>query len=164
MRWISFFHFLIPVVVSTWIMDLEYLNEGGFISVGVYFAVFFALWMLMAVFHRTYFFKVWYTMLLLAFFVKELILANLKIAHDVLSINTFMEPAIVALPLEVHSEVSIMLMANIISLTPGTLSLRLSDDRKTLYVHTLYLVNGSKEEFKNSLKEGFEKKILAITT
>lgn len=103
-------------------------------------------------------------MLLLAFFVKELILANLKIAHDVLSINTFMEPAIVALPLEVHSEVSIMLMANIISLTPGTLSLRLSDDRKTLYVHTLYLVNGSKEEFKNSLKEGFEKKILAITT
>jgi len=164
LKWISFFHFLIPVILSTWIMDPAYVNERGFESVGVYFAFFFGLWLLSALLHRTYFNKVWCTLVLLGFFVKELILANLKIAHDVLSKNTYMEPAIVALPLEVKTEVEIMLLANIITLTPGTLSLRLSDDRSTLYVHTLYLEEGSKEVFKQSLKEGFEKKILAITT
>jgi len=164
LKWISFLHFLIPIIVSTWIMDPEYVNERGFESVGIYFASFFGLWFLTAVVYRTYFFKVWYTIVLLGFFIKELIMANLKIAHDVLSKNTFMEPAIIAMPLEVKTEFAIMLLANIITLTPGTLSLRLSDDRRILYIHTLYLEGGSKEEFKKSLKEGFEKKILAITT
>lgn len=162
LKWISFFHFLIPVIISTWIMDLDQVNQGGFQSVGVYFAAFFGLWLLTAIFQRTYFLKVWCAMVLLAHFVKELIKANLKIAHDVLSKDTYMEPAIVALPLEIKSDIGIMLLANIITLTPGTLSLRLSDDRSLLYVHTLYLEEGSKEVFKESLKVGFEKKILAI--
>jgi len=164
LKWISFFHFLIPVILATWIMDPAYVNERGFESVGVYFAFFTGLWLLSGLLYRTYFIKVWCALVLLGFFVKELVLANLKIAHDVLSKNTYMEPAIVAMPLEIKNEIGIMLLANIITLTPGTLSLRLSDDRKTLYVHTLYLEEGSKEIFKQSLKEGFEKKILAITT
>lgn len=164
LKWISFFHFLIPVIVSTWIMDPAYVNESGFESVGIYFAIFFGLWLLSGILYRPYFYKVWCLLVLLGFFVKELIIANLKIAHDVLSKNTFMEPAIVALPLEVKSDVGIMLLANIITLTPGTLSLRLSDERDVLYIHTLYLEKGSKEVFKESLKEGFEKKILAITS
>jgi multicomponent Na+:H+ antiporter subunit E len=163
-KWLAFLHFLIPVILATWIMDREFVNERGFESVGVYFAIFLALWLLSALFHRTYFRKVTALFVLLGFFIKELIVANIKIAHDVLSRHTYMEPAIVALPLDVKTEVEIMLLANIITLTPGTLSLRLSDDRSTLYVHTLYLEHGSIEAFKQSLKDGFEKKIIAITS
>ncbi|MFP4092261.1 MAG: Na+/H+ antiporter subunit E [Cyclobacteriaceae bacterium] len=163
-KWISLLHFLIPVSLTVLIIGYTSVNEKGFVSVGLFFAIFLALWLLSALLYRPYFSKVLALFVLIGFFIKELILANLKIAHDVLSRDTYMEPAIVALPLDVKGDVEIMLMANIITLTPGTLSLRLSDDRKTLYVHTLYLEEGSIELFKKSLKEGFEKKILAVTT
>jgi multicomponent Na+:H+ antiporter subunit E len=55
-----------------------------------------------------------------------------------------------------------MLLANMITLTPGTLSIQVSDDRQQLYVHTLY-IGSSAEAFRQQIKLGFEKKILAIT-
>ena len=51
-------------------------------------------------------------------------------------------------------------MANLITLTPGTLSLDVSDDRKVLYVHAMYVKN--KEAFIADIKNGFERKLLEI--
>ena len=47
-----------------------------------------------------------------------------------------------------------------ISLTPGTLSLDVSNDKKVLYVHSMYITN--REEFIKGIKNGFEKRILEI--
>jgi len=51
-------------------------------------------------------------------------------------------------------------LANLITLTPGTLSLDVSDDRKVLYVHAMYI--NDREQFVQSIKQGFERRLLEI--
>jgi len=71
-----------------------------------------------------------------------------------------MEPGIIEYPLDAKSDLEITLLANVITLTPGTLSLDVSGDRKVLYVHGMYVHD--KEEFIRGIKDGFEKRILKI--
>lgn len=94
------------------------------------------------------------------FFLYELIKANIQVAADVITPKFYMKPGIVKLPLDVESNLEITLLANLISLTPGTLSLDVSEDRKVLYVHAMYIHD--KEEFIDDIKNGFEKRILNI--
>ena len=51
-----------------------------------------------------------------------------------------------------------MLLANVISLTPGTLSLDVSEDRKTLYIHAMYA--SDPEAVREEIREGLEKRLL----
>jgi multicomponent Na+:H+ antiporter subunit E len=55
------------------------------------------------------------------------------------------------------------LLANLISLTPGSLTIDVSEDRKILYFHSMYVENNDLEALKQEIKNGFEKKILDIT-
>jgi multicomponent Na+:H+ antiporter subunit E len=96
----------------------------------------------------------------LFFFLYELIKANLEVAYDVITPKHFMKPGIVKIPLDSETDLEITLLANLISLTPGTLSLDVSDDRKVLYVHAMYVKD--KEDFVASIKNGFEKRLLEI--
>lgn len=75
----------------------------------------------------------------LFFYIREMILANAKIAYDVATPNYFMKPGIIALPLEARTDAEIATLANLISLTPGTLSLDVSNDRRVLYIHAMYI-------------------------
>lgn len=69
-------------------------------------------------------------------FVYELLKSTVGVARIVLS-GREPSPAIVAFPLSVTRDVEITLLANLITLTPGTLSIDVSDDRRTLFVHAL---------------------------
>lgn len=119
-------------------------------------------WPLSYFFSRSYFRKLPKLMNLLLFFFKELIIANLLVAYDVLTPTTRMRPCVIALPLDAKSDYEITLLANMISLTPGTLSLDLSEDRKFLFVHAIYFKEVNVQEIKMSIKNGFEKKLLEI--
>ena len=46
-----------------------------------------------------------------------------------------LQPGIIALPLTVDTDFEITMLANLITLTPGTLSVDVSEDRKTLFIH-----------------------------
>ncbi|WP_339926461.1 Na+/H+ antiporter subunit E [uncultured Cyclobacterium sp.] len=94
------------------------------------------------------------------FFLYELVKANLQVAYDVSTPSYFMKPGIIKIPLDAKTDVEITLLANLITLTPGTLSLDVSDDRKVLYVHAMYVKN--KEAFIADIKNGFERKLLEI--
>ncbi|HZH01874.1 MAG TPA: Na+/H+ antiporter subunit E [Flavisolibacter sp.] len=94
------------------------------------------------------------------FFFKELIKANLQVAYDVITPTFYMKPGIVMIPLAAKTDLEITMLANLISLTPGTLSLDVSDDKKVLYVHAMYIHD--KEQFIHSIKAGFEKRLLEI--
>ncbi|WP_290787975.1 Na+/H+ antiporter subunit E [Halomonas sp.] len=87
----------------------------------------------------------------LVFFIKELLLANLKVGFDILTPPWHMKPGVIAMPLEARTELEITMVANLISLTPGTLSLDVSDDRKVLYIHAMFL--DDEEELRRNLKE-----------
>lgn len=94
------------------------------------------------------------------YFLYELVKANLQVAAHVVTPKFYMEPGIIKYPLDAKSDLEITLLANVITLTPGTLSLDVSDDRKVLYIHTMYV--SDKDEFIDSIKNGFEKRILKI--
>jgi multicomponent Na+:H+ antiporter subunit E len=93
---------------------------------------------------------------LTAFFAWELLLANVRVAADVLRGNRI-EPAVVAIPLDVTSDGEILLLAMLINITPGSVTIDLSDDRQTLYVHVMHMT--SPDETRREIKSGFERRV-----
>ncbi|MEG3078619.1 Na+/H+ antiporter subunit E [Halomonas sp. 5021] len=85
------------------------------------------------------------------FFIKELVQANLRVAFDIVTPPWHMKPGVIALPLSARTEMEITMVANLISLTPGTLSLDVSDDRKVLYIHAMFLDN--EDDLRRNLKD-----------
>lgn len=102
--------------------------------------------------------------MLAAYFSKEFIHSNIKLTKEILTPGLDLTPAVVKVPLTLKSDFGIMTLSNISNLTPGTLVLGVSDDKKFLYVHTLYLEGGSVDAFKKTIKDGFEKRLLELTT
>ena len=94
------------------------------------------------------------------YFLKELIVANMQVAYDVITPTFYMKPGIVRYPLDAKTDLEITLLANLITLTPGTLSLDVSHDKKVLYLHAMYIKD--KEEFILSIKNGLEKRLLSL--
>ena len=72
-----------------------------------------------------------------AVFFWELLLSALRVARLVLSRRMDLKPGFFAYPLAVDRDFEITLLANLITLTPGTLSVDVSPDRATLYVHAI---------------------------
>ncbi len=95
---------------------------------------------------------------LLRLFFKELALSAWKVTVLVLSPDMQVKPGLFAFPLTVDRDFEITLLANLITLTPGTLSVDVSADRKTLYVHALDC--SDVEANRRDIAEGFERKIL----
>ena len=93
---------------------------------------------------------------LAAFFAWELLLANFRVAADVLRGNG-MEPAVVAIPLDITGDGEILLLAMLINITPGSVTIDLSDDRRTLYVHVMHM--HSAEQTRREIKDGFERRV-----
>ena len=95
---------------------------------------------------------------LVLLFFKELALSAWKVAVMVTRPKLDVQPGIFAYPLTVTTDFEITLLANLITLTPGTLSVDVSPDRKVLYVHAIDC--SDIETAKNDIKNGFEKKIM----
>jgi len=95
---------------------------------------------------------------LLLLFLKELALSAYRVAVMVFSPRLDLKPGIFAFPLTVDRDFEITLLANLITLTPGTLSVDVSEDRKTLYVHAVDC--SDPEATRRDIAEGFERKIM----
>ncbi|MCF3935594.1 Na+/H+ antiporter subunit E [Acuticoccus sp. M5D2P5] len=102
----------------------------------------------------------WNALKLGVIFIIELIKSSIHVAILVLSPWRQLQPAIIAYPLTVESDAEITLLANLITLTPGTLSIDVSDDRRTLYVHAIDAPNPT--EVIEDIKTGFEELILRV--
>ncbi|MGV8854324.1 MAG: Na+/H+ antiporter subunit E [Devosia sp.] len=96
---------------------------------------------------------------LVLLFVWELLVSAVRVAIIVITpdIKSALRPAIIAFPLTVKSDAEITLLANMVTLTPGTLSVDVAEDRSVLYVHTLHLVD--RETLIAEIASGFERKI-----
>jgi multicomponent Na+:H+ antiporter subunit E len=94
------------------------------------------------------------------FFFKELLVANLMVASTVIANRPKLNPGIIAVPLDVKSDIEITLLANMITLTPGTWSLDVTPDKRILYVHIMHIEDI--EETRQSIKQGFERRIREV--
>lgn len=103
-------------------------------------------------------FRPWRLLSLAVLFVKELALSAFRVAVLVARPRMVLKPGIFAFPLTVDRDLEITLLANLITLTPGTLSVDVSDDRRFLYVHALDC--SDPVAARRDIANGFERKIL----
>lgn len=106
--------------------------------------------------------RTWATLLLATFTIYELIVANVRVAIQTLSRLSRLKPAILRVPLEPGlTDTEITLLSSLITLTPGTLTLDVTDDRSALFIHFMHV--DDVEEAIASIKYGFERRILEVT-
>jgi multicomponent Na+:H+ antiporter subunit E len=108
----------------------------------------------------SYFRRVFSLVRFAAFFTREMLRSALRIAYDVLTPEHHMRPAVLGVPLEARTDAEIALLANLVTLTPGTLSLDVSEDRRTLYIHAMYV--DDPERVRRHVKEDFERRLLEL--
>ncbi len=120
-----------------------------------------ALWLTRPLYADPRYFKRVPTILnLTGFFIKALLVSNLKVLWEVITPSQINRPGIIRLELDARTDLEIMLVANLISLTPGTLSIDVSKDRRHLYVHVMFLDDIA--QARRELKEGLEKRVLEV--
>jgi multicomponent Na+:H+ antiporter subunit E len=98
---------------------------------------------------------------LLLLFLVELVKANYGVLKEVIRPTLKIQPGIFALPVEVKKDWEIMLLANLITLTPGTLVVDISDDNDVLYVHSMHI--DDVDDLINDIKNSFEKAIMEVS-
>ena len=97
---------------------------------------------------------------LAGFFVWQILLANVRVAADVLRPRTGIQPGVVAIPLDVTTDGEILLLSMLINITPGSVTIDLSEDRRTLYVHVMHVT--SAEAARREIKDGFERRVKLV--
>jgi multicomponent Na+:H+ antiporter subunit E len=94
----------------------------------------------------------------LGFVLWSILKANLEVARIVLRPRLNIRPGIIAVPLDVRSANGVTLLANLITLTPGTVTLDVSADRRTIYVHAIDI--GDAEAIRADIKQNFERRVM----
>ncbi|WP_114394348.1 Na+/H+ antiporter subunit E [Oleisolibacter albus] len=107
---------------------------------------------------QRYFHTLWGALGFLLWFLKEVWVSSVRVAKGVLGIGPKPTPAVVAIPLDARTDLEITLLACCITLTPGTLSLDVSPDRRTLYIHSMFTEDV--EALRRETKETMERRIL----
>lgn len=104
----------------------------------------------------------YYGLRLFALFLWDLAVSSVLVAAAVVSPRGQTRPRLVIVPLAATSDAEITLVANFISLTPGTLSIDVSADRRTLLVHDLF-AGDSGDGTRASVRAGIEARVLKTT-
>jgi multicomponent Na+:H+ antiporter subunit E len=152
--------FLYNIVLAlVWGAMLGDMSMGNLI-VGFVLGYFALLMALKAVPDTVYFTRLPRVIGFACWFAWELTVCNLRVAREVLRPSPDLRPAFVAFPLTVNTDYEITILANLITLTPGTLSVDVSDDHKTLYVHALFVDNP--EDVREDIGSRLERRLLEV--
>jgi multicomponent Na+:H+ antiporter subunit E len=107
--------------------------------------------------------RVWAVLYYVFFlFMKELALANWMVVKLVLSPRMPIRPGFVAVPLDAKTDFEITSFANSITLTPGTISVHVSDDRTMLVMHAID-TGDDLDALRKATKDSLEAPILRFT-
>lgn len=97
---------------------------------------------------------------LVLIFGRELALSAWSVVKLVVSRAPQPQPAIIAVPLDVRSDLGITLFANLVTLTPGTTSVHVSADRRTLFVHAIDAADEAAAIA--AMKDSFERRVMRV--
>ncbi|MFI4881714.1 MAG: Na+/H+ antiporter subunit E [Phycisphaerales bacterium JB064] len=110
----------------------------------------------------SYYHKVGRTVRFCFYVLVELVIANIKMAYYTLSPLRKLKPGVLAVPLvEDLTDTELTILANLITLTPGTLSLDVSADKSILFIHFMHVEDP--EASRREIKDGFERRLLEVT-
>ncbi len=134
-------------------VDLAHLVFGFLLGYGI-------LWLLRPAIGGTYHRRLPMFVGFVLFFLRELVLSTLRVAWEVITPRKLRHAGIIAVPLDARTDTEITVFANLLTLTPGTLSLDVSDDRRVLYVHAMFV--DDPDVVRREIKEGMERRVLAL--
>ncbi|QUG42501.1 Na+/H+ antiporter subunit E [Psychrobacillus sp. INOP01] len=110
---------------------------------------------------RFYMDRLWAVIKLASLFLKELVLSNFSVLKLIVQPTMPIRPAIFAMPTVLEQDWEITLLSSLITLTPGTVVIDISDDNKTLYIHSIDFEDI--DEAVDSIRNTFEKAILEVS-
>lgn len=105
--------------------------------------------------------KIYHLIGFLLFYIVEVVIANMRIAWDIITPRHRMKPGVLAIPLDVESDNEILALNNLTTMTPGTLCLDVSTDKRVIYVHAMYIDDA--EKIRKDIKSGLEKRIMEVS-
>jgi multicomponent Na+:H+ antiporter subunit E len=82
--------------------------------------------------------KTYYILEFIGYYLVKLVQANFYIAWDILTPKMLTKPAFMEVPVTLKSNLGLLLFCNLLSMTPGTMSMDISEDKKKVIVHVLY--------------------------
>ncbi|MFA5619366.1 MAG: Na+/H+ antiporter subunit E [Weeksellaceae bacterium] len=156
-------YFLLNILLSlVWIALSGQLNYANFLF--GFFLGFAILWLLTrntrSNIEKRYFYKVPRIFSFFFFFLYEMLKANIEVTREIILPKFKMKPGIVEYKHDLKSDFEITMFSNFIALTPGTMVLRVSPDKKIVYIHALYLQD--QERFKERMKNGLERRLIEV--
>lgn len=154
-----FFYLSLNVFLAVmWILVNESATVGSF-TVG-----FLAGYLALTITEPGYGRRIFRALFFVLYVLYQIIKSTVIVSAAVLQPNGRVKPGIVAIPLDTTSHTEIILLATVITLTPGTISVetgRRADGQQVLFVHCLLLddPNGVID----SIKHDFERRIIGFT-
>ncbi|MGG7620135.1 Na+/H+ antiporter subunit E [Robertmurraya sp. GLU-23] len=155
------FQILLNVFLALVWMFLKVSNEPIDFFVGYFFGLLLVFTFRRFFPSRFYLLRVVAVINLIAIFIKELLLSNIAVLKVIIKPKLDIQPGIFALHTELKNDWEITLLSNLITLTPGTLVVDISDDNKTLYIHAMDA--SDVEAAISSIKNTFEKAIMEVS-
>jgi multicomponent Na+:H+ antiporter subunit E len=152
----TMFRLKTALLALTWIA-----LTGSFTIANLLFGLaltFFILWLVRGPSPAAQSFRFRHCVGLLLLFVRELVVSAWRVAVLVVSPKMDLKPGIFAYPLKGRTDFEITMLANLVTLTPGTLSVDVSPDRRTLYVHAIDCADP--EQTIRDIKQSFERRIV----
>ena len=111
--------------------------------------------------NKSYFRRLKATIVLVIYFHYEMMISVLRVTWEILTPTSKSVPDIVHIPLDAKTDIEVTLLANMLSLTPGTLSLDITDEKSHLIVHAMFAQDH--DAVISGIKNGLEKKLLEVT-
>ncbi|MEZ0480131.1 Na+/H+ antiporter subunit E [Planococcus sp. SSTMD024] len=110
---------------------------------------------------RLYILRVWALISLFLLFLRELFMSSIQVLSIVIRPNMNIKPAIFEMETELSNDWQVTLLSALITLTPGTLVIGISEDQKRLYIHALDFQDI--DSAVSSIKNTFERAILEVS-
>jgi len=103
--------------------------------------------------------KTYKTVKFILFYIAKLFQANVLLAYYILKPKMDLKPAIVKVPIHLTNDQAILLLLNLISMTPWSFTMDLTEDKKYIYVHFL---NFSREKRQTEEIKRLEKRVSTL--
>ena len=78
------------------------------------------------------------------FYGKEMIMANLRVAYDILTVKQYYHDGVVRIYIGPLNSIQLAMLMNLITMTPGTICLDYNEDTKNLIIHLMFMDEADK--------------------
>ena len=105
-------------------------------------------------FYKKFLYLIWYAVIL----VKEIVVANMQVVHMIWTRKEIMEPKIVRFKVDLKTDLARVILANSITLTPGTITVLLEENEYTVHCLDKSLADGMEDSVFVKMLQKIEKR------